>query len=329
MAIGDAVTTRRRMLLTALGGVGAAVAARLGSAPVAAAANGDALTAGGAFTETTALTLTNSATDGTAIVAAGTALGSGLRAFSYTGAAIFAFVGDPNAAGSTTLPVGGFFQVEAGTNQIGVQASATSGIGVWGSSSGGRNVAMYGQSQNGGLGVAGVSNDSLGADVTDIGVYGLGGGVGPAVGVWGESPTDTGVVGFGPWGVYGSGDVGLVGDVNVGQTGIYGFIGSTAAPNPPGNVAIYAAAATTAQTALRVNGKAVFSRSGRLTITAGHSSIAKTLSGVSTSSLVLATLQSLRSGVYVAAVVPTTGKFTIYLNKAVASSTYVAYFVLN
>ena len=88
-------------------------------------------------------------------------------------------------------------------------------------------------------------------------------------------------------------------------------------------------ATATTGTALAVVGKATFSRSKRVTIASGASSIKVTLAGVTTSSLVFANLQTNRTGYYVQAVVPTTGSFTIYLNKAVASATYVAYFVVN
>jgi hypothetical protein len=36
-----------------------------------------------------------------------------------------------------------------------------------------------------------------------------------------------------------------------------------------------------------------------------------------------------RAGIYVRAVIPSSGSFTIYLNKAVTSATNVAYFVVN
>jgi hypothetical protein len=53
------------------------------------------------------------------------------------------------------------------------------------------------------------------------------------------------------------------------------------------------------------------------------------MAGVSTSSYVIATLQTRRIGVYVHAVVPGTGYFLIYLNKAVTANTYVGYLVIN
>ena len=53
------------------------------------------------------------------------------------------------------------------------------------------------------------------------------------------------------------------------------------------------------------------------------------MAGVTSTSKVFAVLNSNRSGRYVRAVVPATGKFTIYLNTSVSSSTYVAYFVFD
>jgi hypothetical protein len=80
---------------------------------------------------------------------------------------------------------------------------------------------------------------------------------------------------------------------------------------------------------LQVIGKVQFSRSGRVTILAGRSSIKVNLAGTTTSSRVFAVLHSNRSGRYVRAVVPTTGSFTIYLNTTVTANTFIAWFVIN
>jgi hypothetical protein len=82
-------------------------------------------------------------------------------------------------------------------------------------------------------------------------------------------------------------------------------------------------------TALQVNGKAKFSRSGLVTIPAGMASNTITLSGVTTSSMVIATAQQSAS-VHVKAAVPAAGSFTIYLTgNAPSGGLKVAYFVLN
>jgi hypothetical protein len=83
--------------------------------------------------------------------------------------------------------------------------------------------------------------------------------------------------------------------------------------------------------ALKADGPVVFSRSGLLTIAAGKSSISKAVGALSATSMVLATLQANRAGVYIQAAVAgrASGKITIYLNKKVTAATKVAYFVLD
>lgn len=111
-------------------------------------------------------------------------------------------------------------------------------------------------------------------------------------------------------------------------TGVYGY----AVQN---GVAIHAYAKSKAEgTALSVDGKATFSRSGRTTVSAGRYFVDVDLTaagGLGGSPLILATCQSYRSGVYVAAArknYPSTGTFRIYLNKAPTAATYVAWFVI-
>ena len=132
-----------------------------------------------------------------------------------------------------------------------------------------------------------------------------------ATAVWGDSP-DAGVYGTGSWGVIG-----------------YGGIGVEGIAFGAGGWGVRAVATSTNQVALKVEGKVQFSSAGRSTISAGHSSITITRTGVTSSSRIFAVLASNRSGRYVRAVVPTTGKFTIYLNTTVTSSTYVTWWIIN
>lgn len=84
--------------------------------------------------------------------------------------------------------------------------------------------------------------------------------------------------------------------------------------------------------ALRVVGRAVFNKSGLLTIPAGASSATKTGIGpLNSGSLVLAVLQQNASGRFVRAVVPdvAAGSFTVFLNRAVNSNTTVAWFIVD
>jgi hypothetical protein len=83
--------------------------------------------------------------------------------------------------------------------------------------------------------------------------------------------------------------------------------------------------------ALEVHGPAVFTRSGVLTVAAGKSSATQTGVALTTSSLVLATMQQDKTGLYVRSAVPnvTGSSFTINLSKAVTASITVAWFVVN
>jgi hypothetical protein len=108
----------------------------------------------------------------------------------------------------------------------------------------------------------------------------------------------------------------------------YTAIRALVSPEPPDHIGVNARGDGTA-IGLKVQGKAQFSRSGRTYVSAGHATRAVTYAGVPTSSLVIATLQTYRSGVYIAATVPAAGKFTIYLEKAVSGTTHVAFFIIN
>ena len=306
----DAPRSRRSVIAAALGGAGALIAASLGRAAPVAAANGDPLTLG---------SMTNSATSPT--VAASTA-SPGLE------------VGTTAAAGSAL-----------------VGHSAT-GIGVFGFSDGGGSGRE--------TGVVGVTGGGASLDPavnTDAtGVYGFSNDTNAAAGVWGDTVDGTGVVGTGAWGVYGGGDIGVFGDADSTGNGVYGFSGEEQgvdlpAPPPSTGVAgvagllgsvgvrghamsgsaigVLASSATVAQTALQVSGKIKLSRSGRASVGSTSSSRKVTMAGVTTSSYIIATMQTNVSGLYVRAVVPTTGSFTIYLSKAPGKTAVVAYVVVN
>ena len=165
---------------------------------------------------------------------------------------------------------------------------------------------------------------------TGTGSNGLLGRSASGTGVWGDSASGTGVFGSGYYGVYGTGVAGVVGDVDNG-TGVQGWTGAAFAPTPVANVAVWAGAEN-GRTALQVAGVAKFSRSGKVTIASGHSSVAVTVAGgITAAAFGFANLQANRSGTYVQAVVPSTvsGTITIYLNKAVTSSTACAWLVVS
>jgi hypothetical protein len=133
-----------------------------------------------------------------------------------------------------------------------------------------------------------------------------------ATGVWGDSP-DIGVLGTGGSGVIGYGGVGVEGDANT----------------VAGSVGVWAWAPSTAQVALKVTGKVSLSRSGRKAMSSGKSAVAVYLGGVTVGSKVFAVLATSEPGRWVRAVVPTAGKFTVYLNTTLSSSAVVSWFVLD
>jgi hypothetical protein len=228
-------------------------------------------------------------------------------------------------------------QATAGTGAL-VVNGAGAGAGVSGLSPAG--IGVLGTSQattfGGVIGLEGptdgsafkrVEDDPV-ANQLDTGVYGWANMSAGSSGVFGESIDGAGVVGAGQWGCIGVGWPGIFGFTSVG-TGVHGHYGDyTTIPDQPAKTGVFATA-TAAGTALEVRGKAKFSRSKKASIAKGKSSLKVTLAGVTSASYVIATLQSKRTGTYVQAVVCATGSFTIYLNKAVTATTYVAYFVIN
>ena len=294
----DAPRSRRSIITAALTGAGALIAASLGRAAPVAAANGDPIALGQGTTST------------------------------------------ENAATAATI-------VNSSANGIGGVSDAATGV------IGRSKLAPVGDTGHS-TGVIGVTGDGLSINVNTnrTGVYGFADDSNEAAGVWGETIQGTGVVGTGAWGVYGTGDIGVVGDVSSAGTGVYGFTGDVALVTPPpatgvagiaaqtgvgvrGHASsgtatgVLASAATTAQIALAVSGKLKLSRSGRVSIGSTSSSRKVTMAGVTSSSYVIATVQTSVSGLYVRAVVPTTGFFTIYLSKAPGKTVYVGYVVVN
>jgi hypothetical protein len=288
----SALRSRRAILASALGGLGAVVAAKLANPVNVSAATGDPLVIDSANTgsDTTLLT-----TSGSGEALAGVGDGGGLSGTS--GAAV-----GVRGHNSVTEPS----TFEDFTNNTGV------------------------------MGTAG-DTPFMSPNTDETGVYGYANLSPSSSGVWGESTEGAGVIGTGDTGVYGSGyfgvyaygRVGVTGDVDTTSTGVYGFVGAALAPTPTPGVAVEARSASTAQIALNVLGRVKFNRSGRTYVATNASSRKITMAGVSTSSYIIATLQTRRSGVYVHAVVPAAGYFTIYLNKAVTANTYVGYLVIN
>ena len=188
--------------------------------------------------------------------------------------------------------------------------TSTFGSGVFGESV--QGVGVFGLGQTG---IVGTGEFGLFGPVgaTGIGGYGSASAVGaPSVfggaGLIGQSDAKTGVLGFtGPTAPALAGYCGVYGVAQAGGTvgrGVYGY-----APTGVGLQGQTAsgtgvkALATTTGTALSVQGKAAFSRSGKITLAAGHSSVVKGSIPLTSSSFVLATLQTNVAGLSIQSVV--------------------------
>jgi hypothetical protein len=243
----------------------------------------------------------------------------------------------------------------------GIYGLADGGTGILGTSFAGTGVGVHGSNTTTtGTGVQG--DGFYGPTSSSVGVLGTG-----IYGVYGSSGTGgIGMLGSasltGPASVYGF--TGVIGQADAGGTGVVGFIGAAEAAPPPdvgvygradsngtssrgvkgqstggvgvmgqtvSGVAVYAYCPTNTGVGLRVTGKAAFDRSGKVTVTAGHSSVAKTGLAMTSSSFIIATLQTNVAGLYIQAVVPNPAgsSFTIYLNKAPTKNVVVAWIAVN
>ena len=218
----------------------------------------------------------------------------------------------------------------AATDPTGVSNSAAGEQAFFGHATGAGN-GVEGTSVTG-HGARGISTDTSDpvTNTSNAGVVGVAGGLGSIpsniapTGVFGYSdpgPAD-GPSGAGVWGV--SDDLGVAGDGGIGVYG-QGFYGAVGYSEEPGGIGVIASAADSTVRALRVEGKAEFTRSGRTSIAAGKSSRTVPLAGCTSSTMIFALLAANRSGRWVRAVVPGSGQFTIYLNTTLSSSTLVAW----
>jgi hypothetical protein len=165
-----------------------------------------------------------------------------------------------------------------------------------------------------------VGLDGISTNANGTGVYGSGSfygmyGTGSTAGVFGYNSASTGIGVEGQTGGNGSA---VYGQATGPGTGVYG--------DTTDGTGVLAHSIN--GTALWVNGSADFSQSGVAVVPSGANHI--TVSGVTTASMILATVQQ-SGGFYVKYAVAGSGSFTIYINKAPASPTKVnvAFIVLN
>jgi len=201
------------------------------------------------------------------------------------------------------------FAANATGEGTGAAGNSSAGIGVFGRSADATDPTT--NTRNAGVvGVAG-STGNINTNIALTGVYGVSD-IEPesgftAAGVWGES---------GDFGVIGSGFGGVLGD------GVLGVFGVSSEVD---GIGVLAAADEPSGFGLLVDGRAVFSRSGRATVNSGSKKEVVNLAGCTGATLVFAVLAQNRDGRYVRAAVPESGKFTIYLNANVGSNTKVSW----
>jgi hypothetical protein len=199
---------------------------------------------------------------------------------------------------------------------------ATGGIGVHGtgSNTGVKGDGYYGLEGSGTTGVSGVCTDPQGGygivAENFQGGFGVFAQVGDGTAILASCESGTavdarnhGVSGSAVSGSHDGGGDGVTGQAYAG-TGVHAVSGNG--------------------TALHVEGKAIFSRSGIAVVPSGSNHVKVTLARVTTATMILATVQQ-SGGFWVKYVVPASGAFTIYLSKAPSSPTTVkvAYLVLN
>jgi hypothetical protein len=254
-----------------------------------------------------------------------------------TGAAEWASLADPNAVAPGGTYSTGVSGHGADIGVLGTDDGTGTGVGVLGTVTNPDNSqpAVYGFTQGTGPGVQGES------DGPGPGLLGTDNATGTGYGVFGEltNPLNPKAAIYGT--TAGTGAA-VEGDSNGAGPGVFGFSegsgpgvrGASVGSNPgvegqssgtgPGVLALNDGSGP----ALEVQGPATFSRSGLATIEAKKTSVTVSFPGVTATSMVLATLQTMAKGIGVAAAVPDTDSFTIKLTKAPKIEVVVAWFVL-
>ena len=151
---------------------------------------------------------------------------------------------------------------------------------------------------------------------------------GRSTGLYAESAAGTGVHGNS---ADGDGVIGT--SQQPAQSGVYGYndeAGGYGVFGRANNGSAIAGSSTNGY-GLDITGRVGFSRSGRLVIPAGSATVSEFGIRLEANTLIIATLQQRRRGVFIEAVVPRVNDdfFVIYLNRPVDANTRVAWFALN
>jgi hypothetical protein len=254
-----------------------------------------------------------------------------------SGATEWAVLADPRADAPGGPYSTGISGHGADIGVLGTDNGTGTGVGVLGIVTNVENSqpAVYGFTQGTGPGIQGES------DGPGPGVLGTDNGTGTGYAVFGEltNPENTRAAVYGS--TAGTGAA-VEGDSRGAGPGVFGFsegtgpgvrgssVGSHAgvegqsSSTGPGVLALNDGSGP----ALEVQGPATFSRSGLATISAKNRTVTVSFPGVTATSMVLATLQTMSKGIAVAAAVPGTDSFTIKLTKVPKRDVVVAWFVL-
>ena len=254
-----------------------------------------------------------------------------------SGASEWASLADPHAVAPGGTYSAGVSGHGADIGVLGTDDGTGTGVGVLGTVTNPDNSqpAVYGFTQGTGPGVQGES------DGPGPGLLGTDNATGTGYGVFGEltNPLNTRAAIYGT--TAGTGAA-VEGDSNGAGPGVFGFSegtgpgvrGASVGSNPgvegqgSGTGAGVLALNDGSGPALEVQGPATFSRSGLATIAAKKTTVSVSFPGVTATSMVLATLQTMAKGIAVAAAVPDADSFTIKLTKAPKIDVVVAWFVL-
>ena len=298
--------SRRSVLAASLGAVGALVANRLTAPDAAAAADGGNALLGTANTSTVVTSFENTDAGETSLQGIATS-GAGVVGTATNGTGM---------SGSAVAGAGVLGQSGTGN---GVEAYSADFMALYAHSGTGAGAAIVGPqfgldsqcipvaptsdfsqpSHHTGVVASAGDRSAMTNNTDETGVYGFSNVSANSTGVWGDSGQGVGIAGTGDWGVFGSGTIG-----------------------------VYAHAATSEYHGLYTTGKIHFAgRSGRKSITKGHQYVDIAVTAMTTSSAVIATLQTYKSGYYIAAAISYSGKFRLYLNKAAVGTMYFSYLV--
>ncbi len=254
-----------------------------------------------------------------------------------SGATEWAALADPHASAPGGTYSTGVTGHGADIGVLGTDDGTGTGVGVLGTVTNAENSqpAVYGLTRGRGPGVQGES------DGPGPGVLGTDNGTGTGYAVFGElsNPRNPRAAVYGT--TAGTGAA-VEGDSNGAGPGVFGFSegtgpgvrGASVGRNPgvegqssgtgPGVLALNDGSGP----ALEVQGPATFSRSGVVTVAARKKSVTVSFPGVTPTSMVLATLQTVAKGVAVASAVPAVDSFILKLTRAPKTDVVVAWFVL-